>query len=126
MICKLVLGSDSYKTETFLIETNKTIDQLHDAYVKSRELTGLSLHAICYDYDDSSIPSHYLETFKMYNLSDEILSNDWIDFSKDHYLVTETFCKLYMWFLTLSLKDLEWKIIDYPVLDEGLGYGLFA
>jgi len=145
----LVLGDwsdDGHgKSDKILMEVNKTVKEVQEAYKASCALTGLSFnhnedytngklqktrkHRICTEYEDSEISSETLEILE--ELGCPIIE----DLKEDPFIGTGTFITLWFWFVSLSLPDLEYKRVEdkVPVIngywDENLnvqfGYGLY-
>lgn len=140
-------GHNQY--EEFVFESNKTVQQIRQAYKDSCELTGLSFNdnenytGLDLGYStDRQIATNYGE-YKLSNLAKEVLTKFNIDYSKyEDNGEPEIFLNLLVDFIKLSLPDLlleeasfkksELKNIP-PVngwwndeLNVQFGYGLFG
>lgn len=136
---KLVLGDWSQDghniVQCILIEANYSVKELKKAYFNSCKLTGVNFEIICSDYEDNKLREHEYKKFIEYkcpfkDLGIDNSNEDEIDLDEDSYI------KLLMWFIGLSIKDLQWKRVDDDTPNfngywskEGptsLGYGLYV
>ena len=140
---QLVLGDwsdDGHgKSESIHIETNKTLSEVRQAYLKSCELTKLAFdegslhrnyHHIAVDYEDNILSEEIIEILKEFNYP---FINELED--EDNYIYTDNYVRLWFWFIGLSLDDFQYEIIKdtIPVingywnkeLNVSFGYGLY-
>ena len=147
---KIVLGDwsdDGHgKYEHYIIQANKPVNEVQEAYKKSCQLTGVSFNDsgndytgrnytheeqekfhVCTNYEQNVISKEVVEVFRSWNCPFEL---------QDGYVEDiDEFVQLLLWFISLSLPDLKTEFIDdvIPVFngywDENLnvqiGYGLF-
>ena len=100
------------RTERFEIISNKSAEDVANAYVQACKISGIIFHSdVASDYDDRSFPA---EKFKVLGCPDEILVGDYQDDEDDlsSYGVThyEHYLELFMWFCTLGDSELELSI----------------
>lgn len=123
--------------EYVIIESNKSEQEIKEAYKKSCELTGLVFtsntevvvdgkvltwrdkeykdRCVCTDYDSYDSSDLAKEILNKYNVDGHI--------DGDYDNLVETFLN----FIKISLPDFEYKLINdnIPVLGLTIGYGLF-
>lgn len=149
----LVLGdwsNDGHgKEDKILLETNHPVEVIQQAYKDSCKLTGVSFNhnddftGIKRDYKEAD-KFHIATEYEQYDLSQECFealnkfgfSKDFKIDNVDDFELAEEFPKLWIWFVKLSLPDLEANIIkdNIPVingywnknLNVQFGYGLFS
>ena len=136
----LVLGdwsNDGHgKYEKVLLESNKTVKEMQDAYKASCKKTGVSFninenytgikrsvedamkHEVCTDYEDSKLSEEVYEIFKEFECQyledlEEYLEEYWVD--------QESFINLLLWFIGLSLEDFKWKLCIFCGFSSGFG-----
>lgn len=123
--------------EYITIESNKSEQEIKEAYNKSCELTGLvftSNKEVIVDgkaltwrdkeYKDRCICTEY-ESYDSSDLAKEILNKYNIDGNIDGD--SDILVEIFLNFIKISLPDFEYKFIndDIPVLGLTIGYGLF-
>lgn len=138
---KIYLGDPSDdghgKFDFFIIESNKTTKEIEQAYTQSCELTGLTFtenspiivngKEIDWqdpEYDDRRICVEY-ESYNPSDLAWSILNEHGIE-KQECY--KESFVHLFLKFIKLSLKDLEYSILNDKIeeLPLDIGYGLYS
>ncbi len=130
------------KFEKVLVEVNKTVEEVQNAYKDSVQLTKISFnnnnkyhgfdgidHLICVEYEDKNLSDSVIERFKELGCPKDILEN----FIEKPF--TDTFTSLWFWFISLSLSNLEYKTTKDEIpningywdknLNAGFGYGLY-
>jgi len=133
-------------TEKILVESNKTHKQILKAYKASCKKTGVSFnnnddftgidrnwevadnYRLCTDYEDHGMHKEFEEIILQHGCT---LLDDIEKYQGEYYLDSKTFVELFMWFVSLSLKDFEWNLIEeekIPCVNKGfqMGYGLFS
>lgn len=132
---RLVLGDWSQDghniVQHIIIEANYSVEELRSAYYKSHKLTRVNFDNICEEYEDSKLHEPEYKKFQKHNCPFEKLGID----EDDLYLDENSYVKLLMWFISLSIPDLKWKKTDDGLPNfngywskEGpssLGYGLY-
>lgn len=145
---KIELGDPSNdghgKCETFVVKSNKTIEEIENAYKRSCELTGLVFtentdvivngekmkwqHP---EYNDRKLCVEY-ESFDISKLAWEILEKHGLDrktylIQEEEDLEDEGLLSLFLDFIKLTLPDLEYEIEEDELETLGLtiGYGRF-
>lgn len=140
MKVKLNLGDWSQDghnlTKVVILEVNKTVKEIQDAYRKSCKDSGVELHELCSEYNDDVIDRETIE--KLNNFGIDTLS--WVydsyevDNNDDVYFNILGFRDLILDFIKVSLPDLTYEIVkdDIPSingfwgdLNVSFGYGLF-
>ena len=141
-------GDGHSQYEEFVFESNKTVEKIRQAYKDSCKLTGLSFNhnedytGLNLGYGtDRQIATEY-EQYELSALAKKILTKFNIDYSEyEEDSFSETFVKLLIDFIKLSLLDLELKEASFkeselktipPIngwwndeLNCQFGYGLF-
>lgn len=141
-------GHNQHDTVTLL--SNKPVEEVHKAYKKARELTGISFdertyklysfHTICTEYEDNRIDDSCWEILQNHGLTLELLNSFGKDkFSDEEELeiwdITGTFVNLWIWFTKLGDKELELEISKEEIpningggteITSGFGYGLYS
>lgn len=120
-------GDGHDKTEDVWIDSNKTIQEIKDAYDKSCELTKLTFeekngfYGIADNYEDNELSDEVIEIFTKFNCPLlERVKNE------NNFLYPEIFAEIWFWFVSLSLPDFEYKVVrDNTPTIRGYGYGLF-
>lgn len=145
------------KTSEFVFRTNVTIEEVRQAYLASCSLTKISFgpkkpgdgieHTICSEYEDGYISFNALKVLISHGLSclseedyqndipfpDECFFTDSYD-KNGQYVDVDSFSKLLMWFIKLSLPELEYEVSKTipsvngywdKDLNQMWGYGLF-
>ena len=150
----LVLGDwsdDGHgKSEKLLIESNKTVEEIQNAYKDSCKLTGISFNGdkedytetnrgymevdkyrIAVEYEDFKLTDEVVEVLTKYDCPKELMEN----YIEEAY--SKTFTQLWFWFVSLSLPLVEYKKVlevdSIPCingywsknLNEQFGYGLY-
>jgi len=146
----LVLGdwsNDGHgQSDKILVEINKKIEEVQDAYKDSCKLTGISFNGnidytetkrsweiadqykIAINYKESKLTNEVLEVLTKFKCPKEILEN----YNEEAY--EGTYIPLWFWFVKLSIPDLKYNINeDIPCingywnknLNVGFGYGLY-
>jgi len=147
----LVLGDwsdDGHgKFEKILVEVNKTVEEVQNAYKASCKLTGIAFdhdedytetnrgwkeaekYRIAVEYEDSNLSGEVLEILTKFGCPLKMLEYYNEDACQENYV------KLWFWFINLSLPYLEYEIVadDTPNingywsknLNASFGYGLF-
>jgi hypothetical protein len=149
----LVLGDWSEdghgKSEKLLIESNKTVEEIQNAYKDSCKLTGISFNTgtdytetdrdwdiagayrIAAEYEESKLTPKIIEVLTKYDCPKELMEN----YIEEAY--SKTFSQLWFWFVSLSLPLVEYKEVEevdvIPCingywsknLNESFGYGLY-
>jgi len=149
----LVLGDwsdDGHgKSEKVLVEVNKTVEEVQNAYKDSCKLTGISFNGnedytetgrhweiankyrIAVEYEDYKLSDAVLEVLEKFKCPKEIIEN----YNEEAY--EGNYIPLWFWFIGLYLPDLDYKIIKegdgIPCingywdknLNVGFGYGLY-
>jgi len=159
----LVLGDwsdDGHgKSQKVLIKCNKTVEEIQQGYKDSCKLTGVSFndyccgdnytglsrkdeskYQVCCEYEDGYLSKQVIEIFESLNCPRELLGNKKEkdeEYSEYVCMVdTEIFTKVWLWFVKLSIPDLEYNLnkkdeIPYingyynKALNSGFGYGIF-
>jgi len=129
-------GDGHSQCEYFIIESNKSQEEIKEAYNKSCELTGLvftenkdivvngeKLDWQHPEYKNRKICVDF-ESYEASNLAKEILKNYNIDGDVDG---TDGLLDIFLEFIKLSLPNFEYKLIEdnIPILNLPIGYGLF-
>jgi len=135
------------KYEKVLVEVNKSVEEVQNAYKASCKLTGISFNGnedyteqgrdweeagkyqIAVDYEESKLTKETEEILIKHNCPADILDT----YKEEQYV--DTFVALWFWFVGLSLQELEYKVSkdDIPNingywnknLNAGFGYGLY-
>ncbi len=150
----LVLGDwsdDGHgKSEKLLIESNKTVEEIQNAYKDSCKLTGISFNGdnedytqtnrfwvessnyrIAVEYEEPKLTSEVLEVLEKFKCPKGIIEN----YNEEPYY--RSYIDLWDWFVKLSLPDLEFNIVKeddgIPCingywnknLNVSFGYGLY-
>jgi len=129
---KIVLGDyfqeGHHISYSYIILTNKTKQELLEAYIKSCEKLKFSLdddpevnpkYRVCSEYNQSYLSNEVINILKENNFPKvEEYKNE---------LYEEDFIELLMWTIQQSLPDLEWSYDNIPCFNKSfnLGYGLF-
>jgi len=140
MKVKLNLGDWSQDghnlTKVVILEVNKTVKEIQDAYRKSCKDSGVELHELCSEYNDDVIDRETIE--KLNNFGIDTLS--WVhdsyevDNDDDVYFNILGFRDLILDFIKVSLPDLTYEIVEDDIpningfwgdLNVSFGYGLF-
>lgn len=113
-------GHEQY--EEFVFESNKTVEQVRQAYKDSCKLTGLQFNhgenytglkehdsyrtklKICTEYQDSEISVEALQILNKHNIS--VFEHIFEDEDTEYFLDADVFLKLLLDFIKLSLPDL--------------------
>lgn len=139
------------KSDTVLIETNVTVEELRAAYLQSVATTGFDFsEELASDYEDGSAPIYRLRELGCpSSILDQLIENNYgcslqeaiaanyiEDFQEPEGTFThDTYIATLMWFISLSLPDLHWTSIDDTIpkfngwwgpLNISLGYGLYS
>lgn len=145
------------RSKNILVRANKSIEEMREAYKKSCKLVGVQFNdpdagdgnyadlqqtghmfdpslVICCDSDQSTLSEEQYNKLKAFDcpfdaLFDGFDPND-LD---DSNLGPEGFAKLILWFISLSLPEFTYEVINLPVLNgywekgfnHSFGYGLF-
>jgi len=149
----LVLGDWSEdghgKSNKILIQVNKTVEEVQNAYKDSCKLTGISFNGnedytqinrlwvessnyrIAVDYEEYKLTNEVKEVLKKFKCPKEIYEN----YNEEAYDIT--YVALWFWFVSLSLPGLEYDINEdddgIPCingywsknLNVSFGYGLY-
>ena len=129
------------KFEKVLVEVNKTVEEVQNAYKDSVNLTKISFnennsyhgfkdvkYEVCIGYEDNRLIPAVIERFKELKCPTNILEN----FIEESYV--DTFYSLWFWFVSLSLPDLKYNVVNEipningywnKNLNVGFGYGLY-
>lgn len=155
----LVLGdwsSDGHgKSEKVLVNVNKTVKEVQDAYKASCKLTGISFnhnedftgikrdytnqaaYHVLTEYQDSELSDEVIEVFKKYKIDYKSESDDEDDDNEIYDDPKLWFATLWFNFVKISLPDLKFdfptELDDIPVingywnknLNVQFGYGLY-
>jgi len=150
----LVLGDwsdDGHgKYEKILLEVNKSVEEVQNAYKASCKLTGISFsngnedyterarkygeaekYQIAVEYEQADLTNETEEILIKHNCPSEILET----YKEEPYI--NSFVSLWLWFVSLSLPDIKYELgkdSDIPNingywdknLNAGFGYGLFT
>ena len=126
------------QSEDRIIESNKTIEEVREAYDKSCLLTGLvftsnkdiivnneKLGWQHLEYSDRSVCTEY-ESWNISELAQNILKDNNIEVFDDEQDI-DSLTNIFLEFIKLSLPDFEYEIIQniIPSLNLTIGYGLF-
>ena len=137
-------GHDKY--QKILVEVNKTVEEVQNAYKKSCKLTGISFNGnedyteryrnweeadyyqIAVNYEEYKLSEGVLSVLKEFKCPQTIIDN-YNDDAVDGYL------GLWLWFVNLSLKDLQYNKLNDSIpningfwdknLNVSFGYGLY-
>lgn len=131
------------KSDKILVEVNKTVKEVQDAYKASCKLTGISFNhnedftGIKRDYDEA-VDHHIFTEYEGCHVSQtciDILAKYGIEIDEDEGYCPEDFAELWFKFVKLSLPDLEFNFVkdDIPCingywnsnLNVQFGYGLY-
>jgi hypothetical protein len=114
-------GDGHSHAEQFVYESNKSVEEIRQAYKDSCRLTGLSFNhnedytgllkpgdygtdrQICTEYQESSISKFAKEILKTFNINIE----KYVESDSDDYIDCENFIILLIDFIKLSLPDLK-------------------
>jgi len=137
------------KTEKFLINSNKSVEEIQNAYKDSCKLTGISFNGgddytesgrnyksagrfqIAVDYEESKLSEDVLDVLEKFKCPKEII--EYYNEEAEEY----NYIKLWFWFVSLSLPGLGYETIqdinDTPYingywnknLNTTFGYGLY-
>jgi len=131
-------GDGHNKVETKIINSNKTIQEVRDAYKKSCELTGLvftsntnvivnnkilnwsddeySDRNICVEYESYDTSELAQTILEEYGIENPVIDGD-----------IDSLVDIFLEFIKLSLPDFEYDIVQdiIPSLGLTIGYGLF-
>lgn len=144
----LVLGDPSHdghgKYRKVLVETNKSVVEIQDAYRASCKKTGLCFdgragykYNLCAEYEDNRLTGDVLRILEEYKFPVNELNIDEDDGGQGAYIDEDEFVALWFWFVKLSLPDMEYhlpKDDKIPVingwggtarLNAEFGYGLY-
>ena len=137
------------KSDKILVDVNKTVEEVQNAYKQSCKLTGISFNGN-EDYTESGRGWEEVDKYRIaveyenYNLSKEVLHvllkfecpiEIFKNYQEEAY--DRTYTALWFWFVKLSLPGLEYKIIkdDNGIpcingywsknLNDTFGYGLY-
>jgi len=150
----LVLGDWSEdghgKSNKILVEVNKTVEEVQNAYKNSCKLTGISFnhdedytetdrhweiadkYRIAVEYERFDLTDEVIEVLTKFNCPKDIIENYKEEAYENNYIA------LWFWFVSLSLSDIEYSIgsvkDDIPCingywdknLNVGFGYGLYV
>ena len=150
----LVLGDWSEdghnQSDKILVEVNKTVEEVQNAYKASCKLTGISFNNgedytesgrnyksagrfhVAVEYEDSKLTPDVLDVLEKFKCHKEIVEN----YNEEAY--EGNYIALWFWFVSLSLPNLNYKILNegdgIPCingywdknLNAGLGYGLYT
>lgn len=120
--------------EWFVIESNKPVNEVREAYFKSVAMTGFNLaNELCNDYEDSTITVEQAEKLESIGIDLTWIKEDcWYDNDLDSWSIdSDVFLEILFMFIKLSDPDL--MLVDVPDTLESfdlykigqLGYGLF-
>lgn len=144
-------GDGHDKSEKILIETNVSLENLREAYIRSTNETNMSFEThqlfsqkvnFCTEYAHNILTKLMYETLIKYGCPINDMEIDGvgddpitIDNCEDCYLYTDSFLNLLMWFISLSIeKDFKWKRVKDEIpcfnghwgpLNSTIGYGLY-
>lgn len=112
-------GHNQYDESVF--ESNKTVEEIQDAYKASCKLTGIQFNhnedytglklgyrspfLICTEYEDSKISAEALEILKKHNVTVFIDDDNGDDEDPEYYLDQDSFLQLLIDFIKISLPD---------------------
>lgn len=134
MKVKLNLGDWSQdghnQTEVVILEVNKTVKEIQEAYLKSCKDSGVELHRLCSDYDENIIDDADLQDLEDFGIK-------WLFEHVEDNLIWDTtsFTNLILDFIKISLPDLTYKIVEDDIpnlngfwgdLNVTFGYGLYT
>ena len=129
-------GDGHGKCDYYLIESNKSVQQVREVHFKIFEKTGINIHAIANDYEDSHISYEVFDALTSlgYNF---IENHD--DDDEGFYATSKEMANIWIFLLTKTDKKLMLKIIDdkddmLPFYGydkkkrhiDGVGYGCFS
>ena len=110
------------KYEKIKFKTNKTKEETVEAYLKSCKLTGLRFHHLrkgdrsnelfC-EYEQAYLTKYQIEVLSIHNCPfEEFFDMSEDDLLEDTVLYNDGLFDLIMWFISLSLPDLEYEVIQ--------------
>ena len=130
MKVKLNLGDWSEdghnQTKVVILEVNKTVKEIQDAYLKSCKDSGVELDRLCSEYNECTIDNSVLQTLEDFGIK-------WV-FDNSFYWDEGSFTSLILDFIKVSLPDLTYEIVEDDIpningfwgnLNVTFGYGLF-
>jgi len=142
-------GDGHGKFEKVLVEVNKNVEKVQNAYKESCKLTGISFNEnedytengrnwksasrfhVAVEYETPELSPDVLDVLEKFNCPSNIIKN------YNEEACHKTFIDLWFWFVSLSLPDLEYKEIEnidkIPCingywnknLNVDFGYGLY-
>jgi len=117
-------GDGHDRSEKFLFMSNKTVEEMQQAYKDSCKLTGIQFNhnenytdhkngygnwwQVCTEYEDGTIKKDALEVLKEHGCKPELFMDSYDDDDDDDdftYLDPEGIARLIVWFIGLSLPD---------------------
>jgi len=118
-----------WKTDCVTITSNKTVNELQEAYLKAEKKYWINIFEFCQEYGDSYINiDNYNKLLKLWIVesNDEDDNDDWISMD------SEALAEILLNFIKLELQDFNYEIkrtclFGYysEKLNRSLGYWLF-
>ena len=117
------------KCEWFIVESNKTVDELREIHFKCKKMFGFEIGDLCSEYNQQAINEDIQEKLKEFEIDHSFIEDfTWID--------SEEMIQLWLNILMRIDKSLVLKIITISTISfygfddkkrcfKGPGYGLF-
>lgn len=133
---KITLGDPSDdghgKTETYIIQSNRPLEEVRKAYSLACRISGIKFHnEICADYEDHSLSKDQIEKFENIgiNVIGLMFGNSEYDpdYEDSGWLEMDTYVELLLCFITLYTSELKLIIVsdeleDFEFYDDKYGY----
>ena len=125
------------KCDYFVVESNKSVAEVREVHHRIKETTGIDIHEICSEYEESSIDSDMYVRLAALGYNTHNVDLDEVEDEEDSLTMSsEDMVKLWVWLLMKVDATLELTVsTDIPMLPfygyrngqhiDFVGYGCF-
>lgn len=119
------------KSQDFILETNKSVKDVEEAYAKAKEKSGVDLENICSEYEERALESETYDKLKALGWKPNLSEKDLARFENKNsfysYLnMTESLLvELFIWYVKFGDPTIEVSIGKIPTFSKSFGYGLY-
>jgi len=113
-------------TQSIIIKSNFTKDQIKEAYKSGTEIIGFDLKSdCCRKYEDDLLTTEQVNKLKSYGIIVEFECEwDGADLSEGFHVIPDEYTEIFLKICRLGDPDFNYEILDTPEVHIG-GYGIF-